>query len=78
MTPNRSILVLGGISTLGTQAAAEFATSEENMQTVAQMRAEALGRKPASPYFQALLAVQIRDGVAAKTDCLLVREARHN
>lgn len=78
VTPNHSILVLGGISTIGTQAAAEFATSEENMQTVAHMRAEALGRKPATPYFQALLAVQIRDGVAAKTDCLLVREPRHN
>jgi hypothetical protein len=78
VTPDHSILVLGGISTLGTQAAAEFATSEENMQTVAQMRAEGLGRKPTSPYFQALLAVQIRDGVAAKTDCLLVREVRHN
>ncbi|HXJ93260.1 MAG TPA: hypothetical protein VMT20_10320 [Terriglobia bacterium] len=78
VTPNHSILVLGGISTLGTQAAAEFATSEDNMRAVAQMRAEGLGRKPASPYFQALLAVQIRDGVAAKTDCTLVREVRHN
>jgi hypothetical protein len=78
VTPNRCILVLGGISTLGTQAAAEFATSEENMLTVAQMRAKALGRKPTSPYFEALLSVQIRDGVGAKTDCILVREARRN
>ncbi len=78
VTPDHAILVLGGISTLGTQAAAEFATSEEDMLTVAQMRAQELGRKPTSPYFQALLAVQIRDGVAAKTDCLLVREARRN
>jgi hypothetical protein len=78
VTPNHSILVLGGISTIGTQAAAEFATSEENLQAVAHMRAEALGKKPTSPYFQALLAVQIRDGVAARTDCLLVKEAHHN
>jgi hypothetical protein len=78
VTPNHSILVLGGISTIGTQAAAEFATSEESMQTVAQMRAEPSGRKPALPYFQALLGVQIRDGVAAKTDCILVRPVRHN
>jgi len=78
VTPNHSILVLAGISTLGTQAAAEFATSEENMQTVTEMRSQGTGRKAASPYFQALLAVQIRDGVAAKIDCVLVREVRHN
>ncbi|HEY6292616.1 MAG TPA: hypothetical protein VI455_13790 [Terriglobia bacterium] len=78
VTPNHFILVLGGLSTIGTQAAAEFATSEESLQPVARMRAEAAGSRPLSPYFQALLAVQIRDGVAAKTDCLLTREVRHN
>jgi hypothetical protein len=29
--------------------------------------------KDLPPYFQALLEVQIRDGIAVKTDCLLIR-----
>ena len=78
VTPNHFVLVLGGLSTIGTQAAAEFATSEGSLQSVARMRSETAGGKPLSPYFQALLTVQIRDGVAARTDCLLTREVRHN
>lgn len=71
VVPGRYIMVLGGISTIGTQAAAEFATSTDYMQVVAK----ALGGPQAKPssYFQVLLRVQIRDGVNAKTSCLLVR-----
>jgi hypothetical protein len=70
-------LVLAGLSTLGAQAAAEFATSEASMLTLERMWA-ASGDKDLPSYFQALLEVQIRDGIALKTTCLFVRQLRHN
>ncbi|MBO0861212.1 MAG: hypothetical protein J2P21_22545 [Chloracidobacterium sp.] len=66
------ILVLAGLSTLGTQAAAEFATSEASMMTLERMCTTS-GDQNLPPYFQALLEVQIRDGIAVKTNCLFVR-----
>src|SRR5262249_24168863 len=77
VTPNQYILLLAGLSTLGAQAAAEFATSEASMLTLERMWA-ASGDKDLPPYFQALLEVQIRDGIALKTTCLFVRQMRHN
>jgi hypothetical protein len=74
VTPNQSVLVLAGLSTLGTQAAAEFATSDNTMQVLDQMRSTVSDNTARSPYFQALLQIQIRDGIAVKTNCLLVRE----
>lgn len=72
VVPGRYIMVVGGISTIGTQAAAEFATSKAYMKTVAKALG---GPKPrASPYFQVLLHVQIRNGVNAETSCVLVRK----
>jgi hypothetical protein len=70
------ILALAGLSTLGTQAAAEFATSEASMLTLERMWA-ASGDQDRPSYFQALLEVQIRDGIAVKTTCLFVRRLRH-
>jgi hypothetical protein len=70
-------LVLAGLSTLGAKAAAEFATSEASMLTLERMWAAAGDKEPPS-YFQALLEVQIRDGIALKTTCLFVRRLRHN
>ena len=72
VTPGQHILVLAGLSTLGTQAAAEYATSEASMQRLEKLWAPAAD-KDLPPYFQALLEVQIRDGIAVKTDCLLIR-----
>jgi hypothetical protein len=69
--PDQQILILAGLSTLGTQAAAEFAASEASMLTLEKV---AGGGAPLPLYFQALLEVQIRDGIAVKTDCLLVRD----
>ncbi|HEX5482431.1 MAG TPA: hypothetical protein VFZ08_07370 [Terriglobia bacterium] len=74
VVPGRYIMVLGGISTIGTQAAAEFATSADYMQAVARALGGPREKPRASPYFQVLLRVQIRDGVNAKTSCLLVRK----
>ena len=78
VTPDQYILVLAGLSTLGTQAAAEFATSEGNMLTLEKSWATFTDRNSPSPYFQALLEIQIRDSIAVKTNCLLVRELRRN
>jgi hypothetical protein len=75
--PDQHILILAGLSTLGTQAAAEFATSEASMLTLEKVWA-AGGDVPLPPYFQALLEVQIRDGIAVKTNCLLVRDLDRN
>ncbi|MBO0800047.1 MAG: hypothetical protein J2P31_14595, partial [Blastocatellia bacterium] len=71
--PDQHIMILAGLSTLGTQAAAEFATSEASMLTLVKRAG-----KPLPLYFQALLEVQIRDGIAVKTDCLLVRDLTRN
>jgi len=74
VTPNQFVLILAGLSTLGTQAAAEFATSDNTMQVLGQMRSTVSDNTALPPYFQALLQIQIRDGIAVKTNCLLVRE----
>jgi hypothetical protein len=74
VTPNQYVLVLAGLSTLGTQAATEFATSDKTMLALDQMRSTVSDNTARSPYFQALLQIQIRDGIAVKTNCLLVRE----
>lgn len=47
------------------------------MLTLERMWA-ATGDKEPPSYFQALLEVQIRDGIALKTTCLFVRRLRHN
>jgi hypothetical protein len=74
VTPNQYVLVLAGLSTLGTQAAAEFATSDKTMLALDQMRSPVSDNTARSSYFQALLQIQIRDGIAVKINCLLVRE----
>ncbi|HEV8130954.1 MAG TPA: hypothetical protein VGQ81_06865 [Acidobacteriota bacterium] len=77
VTPNQRILILAGLSTLGTQAAAEFAASEDSMSTLERARG-GLANARQSPYFQALLDVQVRDGIAVKTSCLFVRPLHRN
>jgi hypothetical protein len=69
--PDQHILILAGLSTLGTQAAAEFAVSEASMLTLEKFTG---GAAHLPLYFQVLLEVQIRDGIAVKVDCLLVRD----
>jgi hypothetical protein len=75
--PGRYVLVLAGITTLGTQAAAEFATSPAQMTALENMRGASHAPAARSPYFQSLLEVQIRNGAIARISCLLVRELRH-
>jgi hypothetical protein len=73
ISSGRRVLVLAGLTTLGTEAAAEFVVSEPQMALLEQKWAAAPA-KSRSPYFQALLEVEVRDGVPLGVKCLLVRE----
>ena len=77
LTPDRHIMVLGGITTIGTEAAADFVTSPDNMALLDRMRPKEKTPDPHS-YFQALLRVQVREGEPAKTECVFVRNLNHN
>jgi hypothetical protein len=71
VSPNRYVLVLAGLGTLGTEAAASYATSPDTMGLLEQMRIATTG--PKSRFLQALLQVRVRDGVPLDAKCLLVR-----
>lgn len=73
VAPAHYIMLLGGISTVGTEAAAEFATSKDCMAIIAGALANAPDKAGIPRYFEALLHVQIRNGEGAKTTCLFVR-----
>jgi hypothetical protein len=68
------VLDLGGLTTLGTQAAADFVTSQRDMALLESMRTSPSNPKSDSSFFQALLEISVRDGVPLKAKCLLVRE----
>jgi hypothetical protein len=70
-----NVLVLAGVTTLGTQAAGDFVTSERYMAPLERMRA-ATTAKSRSPFFQALLEVEVRDGVPLDVICLMVRDLK--
>lgn len=72
----RYVLDLGGITTLGTQAAAKFVTSRQDIALVEQMRSASGGAKTHSRFFQILLRVNVRDGVPLQAKCILVRELK--
>jgi hypothetical protein len=64
LAPDKRIAVLGGLTTLGTQAAAEFATSPNQIRELASRlgtdSANASGKLP--PFFQVVLKVDIMKG----------------
>jgi hypothetical protein len=70
LAPNRKIMLLAGLTTSGTEAAAEFATSEAHI-------AELLGRMGARtlpPYFESILEVQVVRGLdPIEVKCLAAR-----
>lgn len=68
------VLVLAGVTTLGTQAAGDFVTSERYMALLERMPAVATAMKSRSRFLQALLEVEVRDGVPLDVRCLLVRD----
>lgn len=64
ITPNRKIVVLGGLTTLGTQAAADFATSPSEIAELAARLDTGPGSslKRIPSFFQAVLRVEIMKG----------------
>jgi hypothetical protein len=64
ITPNRKIVVLGGLTTLGTQAAANFASSPTEIAELAARLDTGPGPSPKRipPFFQAVLRVEIMKG----------------
>lgn len=74
MTPDHYIMVLAGLSTIGTKAAAEFACSKDCMETITRFWKDSPDKSGISNYFQLLLHVQIRDGTDVRTNCSLVRK----
>lgn len=72
LTLGHYIMVLAGITTIGTEAAADFVTSPDSMRILEKMRPK-MRTHDALPYFQAIMKVQIREGEVAKTTCILVR-----
>jgi hypothetical protein len=77
VSAGHNVLILAGITTLGTQAAEDFVTSERYMAILERMRAALLPSKSRPAFFQALLEVEVRDGVPLDVKCLLVRDLNH-
>jgi len=70
------VMDLGGLTTLGTQAAAKFVTSSQDMAMLEQMRVSSDGARAHSRFFQALLQINVRGGVPLDAKCILVHELK--
>ena len=70
--PNRSILILAGTTTLGTQSAVEFVCSEESLAALlSKLRVSTPEQlKP----FEALLRVRVARGVPVESELIDVRK----
>jgi hypothetical protein len=67
-TPGRRILILAGLTTSGTQGAAEFATSPTGLQKILEtLGADSNGRKVFPTYFECLVRVDAAKGLDAIT-----------
>lgn len=76
LTSGRKILILGGITTSGTQAAAQFVTSADGIQTMDKVLAQnhSSSYKFGSPLFQFLLRVNLDHGLdVLHTECIASR-----
>jgi len=71
LDPSRSTLILGGTTTLGTQAAAEYVTRTDNLTKLLQ-RLHVSRTEDLKP-FEALLRVKITAGVPVQTDLISTR-----
>ena len=76
VSPNRRIVILGGLTTRGTQAAADFATSPSG---VSEMLAHLGGKEPNSTtkppaFFQAALRVEIMKDEVLRIHCVAAHE----
>jgi hypothetical protein len=71
LDPSRSILILAGNSTFGTQAAVEYVCSEESLKELLQRLK--ISKPSDLKFFEALLHVKIAHGVPVTTDLVAVR-----
>jgi hypothetical protein len=71
LDPSRSVLILAGTTTMGTQAAVEFACDQNSIRELLQRMnvTEASGMKP----FEALLRVKVTRGVPVESSIVAVR-----
>jgi hypothetical protein len=74
LDPSRSILILAGDTTFGTQAAVEFACREDSLRELLQ-RLKVSAASDMKP-FEALLHVKIAHGVPVVTDLVAVRNRK--
>ena len=78
LAPGRKVIVLGGLTTLGTQGATALATSSTGVREVLMQlglkSAAALDRR--APYFQAVLKVSVMKGEVLSTHCVAARIIR--
>jgi NADH dehydrogenase FAD-containing subunit len=74
INPLRRTLALAGITEFGTQAAAEFVTSEQHLGTLlAQLRVQPRGPVP---LFEALLRTTITGGVPTQIELVSVHQSK--
>lgn len=69
---NRSVLILAGTTTLGTQSAVEFVSSEDTLQTLLN-RLEVTKPEELKP-FEALIRVKVARGVPVGSELIAVRK----
>jgi hypothetical protein len=72
LNPSRSVMIMAGITTFGTQAAVEFATGQETVQQLLS-RAASANDGNLQP-FEALLHVRVIKGVPVESELIAVRK----
>jgi hypothetical protein len=75
LDPARSMLILAGTTTVGTQAAAEYVCRQDSLAELLQLLG--VSRPGDLKPFEALLRVKVSHGVPVKTDLLAVRTKGH-
>lgn len=83
MSPNRKIAILGGLTTLGTQAAADFATSPSQIAELAARLGSGPDtlHKKVPPFFQAVIRAEIMKGDILSVKYVaghVIQAARHS
>lgn len=73
LDPARSMLILAGTTTVGTQAAAEFVCREDSLAELLQRMG--ISKPGEIKSFEALLRVKVTHGVPVKTDLVALRSA---
>jgi hypothetical protein len=70
--PARSVLILAGTTTFGTQAAAEYVCREDSLEEL--LRRLGVSQAPDLKPFEALLHVKVTHGVPVMTDLVAIRK----